>query len=158
MGETEWKDLEAAARYALAHGARRLVLVGYSMGGAIVTQFMERSRLKGKVSKLILDAPVLDWRRVLEFNASRLGFPALSANTVEWAIDAQIHPDWDSLDAIAHPQDFHLPVLLFHGEDDKVVPIEGSEEFAAELPTLGSVPPRPGCRTHGGMERRPAPL
>jgi uncharacterized protein len=26
------------------------------------------------------------------------------------------------------------PILLFHGDDDKVVPIEGSEELARELP------------------------
>lgn len=31
LGETEWQDLEAAARYARRHGARRLVLIGYSM-------------------------------------------------------------------------------------------------------------------------------
>jgi alpha-beta hydrolase superfamily lysophospholipase len=143
MGETEWRDLQAAARYALAHGARRLVLIGYSMGGALVTQFIERSPLAEKVSKLILDAPVLDWKRVLEFNASRIGFPAVAANTVEWAIDARIDPDWNSLDAIGHPGDFHLPVLLFHGEEDKVVPIEGSEEFAAELPRWVQFHPAP---------------
>ncbi len=41
MGLTEWRDLQAAARHALAHGARRLILIGFSMGGAIVAQFME---------------------------------------------------------------------------------------------------------------------
>jgi len=134
MGLTEWRDLEAAARYALAHGARRLVLAGYSMGGAIVAQFMERSPLARRVSKLILDAPALNWKRILEFNATRIGFPSFAALPVEWAIGARIDADWDSLDALAHPADFRLPILLFHGTDDKVVPISTSDEFAAELP------------------------
>jgi alpha-beta hydrolase superfamily lysophospholipase len=134
MGLTEWRDLAAAARYALAHGARRLVLVGYSMGGAIVTQFMERSPLARQVAGLVLDAPALDWKAILEFNASRMGFPGFAANPVECAIGARIDADWASLDALRHPEDFHLPVLLFHGTDDKVVPISTSDRFAEELP------------------------
>ncbi len=134
MGLTEWRDLAAAARYALAHGARRLLLVGYSMGGAIVAQFMQRSPLARRVSGLVLDAPALDWRRVLEFNATQKGFPALAALPLEWAIGARIDADWDSLDALRHPEDFQLPILLFHGTDDKVVPISTSDDFAAELP------------------------
>jgi alpha-beta hydrolase superfamily lysophospholipase len=134
MGLTEWRDLAAAARYALAHGARRLVLVGYSMGGAIVAQFMQRSPLASHVAGLVLDAPALNWRRILEFNATRMGFPAFGALPVEWAIGARIDADWDSLDALQHPEDFQLPILLFHGEDDKVVPISTSDDFAAELP------------------------
>jgi pimeloyl-ACP methyl ester carboxylesterase len=134
MGLTEWRDLEAAARYALAHGARRLILVGYSMGGAIVAQFMERSRLASRVAGLVLDAPVLDWKETLSFNATQLGFPAVAALPLELAIGARIDVDWDSLDAVRHPEAFRLPILLFHGTDDKVVPISTSEEFAAELP------------------------
>lgn len=134
MGLTEWRDLEAAARLALSHGARRLVLVGYSMGGAIVAQFIERSPLARRVAGLVLDAPALDWRRTIEFNATQMGLPAFTALPVEWAIDARIDTDWDSLDALQHPEDFQLPILLFHGGDDKVVPIATSEDFAAELP------------------------
>ena len=134
MGLTEWRDLAAAARYALAHGARHLLLVGYSMGGAIVAHFMERSPLASRVAGLVLDAPALDWRRVLEFNATEMGLPGFTALPVEVAIGARIDADWGSLDALQHPEDFQLPILLFHGTDDKVVPIATSDDFAAELP------------------------
>lgn len=134
MGLTEWRDLGAAARYALAHGAERLVLVGYSMGGAIVAQFMQRSPFAPKVAGLVLDAPVLDWQAVLSFNATKMGFPSFLSKPVEWAIGARIDADWESLDAIKHPESFQLPILLFHGTEDDVVPIATSDEFATELP------------------------
>ncbi len=134
MGLTEWRDLSAAAHYALAHGAERLVLVGYSMGGAIVSQFMQRSPLAPRVSGLVLDAPVLDWRDVLAFNATEMGFPSIGALPVEWAIGARIDADWESLDANRYPDDFQLPILLFHGIEDEVVPISTSDEFAELLP------------------------
>lgn len=133
MGLTEWRDLAAAARYALAHGARRLILAGLSMGGAIVAQFMQRSPLASHVDGLVLDAPVLNWKETLEFNTTEMGFPALAALPLEWAIGARIDADWDSLDALQYTDDFHLPILLFHGSDDKVVPISTSEDFAREL-------------------------
>jgi uncharacterized protein len=134
MGLTEWEDLAAAARYALAHGARRLVLVGYSMGGAVVAQFMERSALAGRVAGLVLDAPALDWKAILSFNATQMGLPSFAALPVEWMIGARINADWGSLDALEHPSDFHLPILLFHGGEDELVPISASEAFARELP------------------------
>lgn len=143
LGMTEWRDLEAAARYAVKHGARRLVLVGYSMGGAIVGQFMEHSPLAGRVSGLVLDAPVLDWRRVLEYNTTEMGLPAIAANPLEWAVAARIDVDWDDLDLLRHTEDLRLPILLFHGTEDELVPIGLSEDFAAELPhwvTLYAVP------------------
>ena len=134
MGLTEWRDLQAAVRYALSHGARRLVLVGTSMGGAIVAQFMERSPLAKNVVGLVLDAPALNWKAILSFNASEMGLPSFAADPVEWAIGARIDADWSSLDALQHPGDFHLPILLFHGTEDKLVPIATSNRFAKELP------------------------
>lgn len=134
MGLTEWRDVQSAARYAFSRGARRIVLVGYSMGGAIVSQFMQRSPLADRLAGLVLDAPALDWRQILSFNATEMGLPGLAAKPVEWAIGMRIDVDWDSLDAAAHPEDFQLPILLFHGEEDDVVPIAVSEDFAAALP------------------------
>jgi len=134
MGLTEWRDLQAAARFALSHGAHHLVLIGYSMGGAIVAQFMEHSLLARDVAGLVLDAPALDWKSILSFNAERMGLPAFAATPVEWAIDARMDPDWGSLDALQHSNDFHLPILLFHGTEDKLVPISTSDAFAAGLP------------------------
>jgi len=133
MGLTEWRDLDAAVRYALDHGARELVLVGYSMGGAIVAQFMQKSTLAERVGALILDAPALEWQSILEFNATEMGLPSSLSLPVKWAIEARIDADWESLDAVEHADEFHLPILLFHGTEDELIPIETSDEFAEEL-------------------------
>jgi alpha/beta superfamily hydrolase len=76
LGETEWQDLRAAARYALRQGARHLVLAGYSMGGAVIEQFMQRSPLANRVSGVILDAPTLNWKSIIGFNAEQMGLPS----------------------------------------------------------------------------------
>jgi alpha-beta hydrolase superfamily lysophospholipase len=134
MGLTEWKDLQAAARYALAHGANRLVLIGYSMGGSLVTQFLEHSALASRTAAVVLDAPALNWKAILEFNAEEMGFPGFFALPVELAVGTRIDADWNALDAIQHTDQLHYPTLLFHGEEDQVVPIKTSEEFVEKLP------------------------
>ena len=75
-GRTEWEELEAAAAYALAHGAERLVIVGYSMGGAITMSFMARSKLARHVAALILDAPMLHLEETIAWGATQLRVPA----------------------------------------------------------------------------------
>lgn len=134
MGLTEWRDVEAAARFAIDRGARRLVLVGYSMGGALVAQFMRRSPLADRVGGLVLDAPALDWEEVLSFNAEEMGLPGIASLPVRWAIGLRIDADWESLDALEDPDSLRLPILLFHGTEDEIVPISISERLADELP------------------------
>jgi uncharacterized protein len=134
LGATEWKDLDAAARYAIEHGARDLVVVGSSMGGAIVSQFIHRSPRARRVRALIFDAPVLDWKAVMDLQASERGLPNVLATTTEWAVSARIDFDWDAFDQIARADEFDMPILLFHGTQDQTVPLSSSEEFADALP------------------------
>jgi pimeloyl-ACP methyl ester carboxylesterase len=134
LGLTEWEDVDAAARYAVRQGARRLVLVGFSMGGAVIGRFMAESPRAERVAALVLDAPVLDWRETLEFNATEMGLPSLVALPLGWAIGARIDVDWEALDYESHLNDFELPILLFHGDEDELVPVETSRALAESLP------------------------
>lgn len=133
LGMTEWQDLEAAVRWTLQQGAQRLVLYGDSMGGSIVTRFVRVSPLAAKVSALVLDAPVLDWAGVIDDQASRLDVPFM-APPVKWMIDARINVSWSALDQIARARSFHLPILLFQGEDDALVAPDRSHAFATTAP------------------------
>lgn len=133
LGMTEWRDLEAAVRWALQHGAQRFVLYGDSMGGSIVTRFMHLSPLSGKVSALVLDAPVLDWAGVIDDQASRRDLPFM-APPVKWMIGSRINVSWSALDQIAQARSFHLPILLFQGTDDALVPSAESRAFARTAP------------------------
>jgi hypothetical protein len=49
-------------------------------------------------------------------------------------VGVRIDADWGSLDALRHTADFHLPILLFHGSEDTLVPISISNAFAGALP------------------------
>lgn len=134
LGETEWRDLAASVRYAIGRGASRVVLIGYSMGGALIEQFMLHSPLASRVAALALDAPVLDWRSVIEFGAEEMGLPGFLGWPVEWAVDVRVDPDWNDLDALSHTGSFQLPILLFHSTGDELTPIADSEDLAAALP------------------------
>src|SRR5690606_36310745 len=56
LGDTEWKDVEAAIEFAVGSGAREVVLMGWSMGGALVLQAVTRSPLSRRVQGVILDS------------------------------------------------------------------------------------------------------
>ena len=77
-------DLEVAAEYALAAGANELILVGYSMGGAIALSFLYRSAVADRVSAVVLDSPALDFEALIDHGATRQipgGEPLRSALT-----------------------------------------------------------------------------
>ncbi len=142
-GLTEWEDLDASVRYAVEQGARRVVLVGYSMGGGIVMAFLQRSELSSLVDAVILDAPMLDFSETVDDNASRetlpvigLPLPSSLTATAKRIADMRFDIGWDELNYLATPKRYRVPFLVFHGTADTTVPIATSEEFAELRPQL----------------------
>lgn len=141
-GATEWADLAAAVRYAMAHGAHHVVLVGYSMGGGVVTSFLEHSSLANNVSGVILDAPMLNFSATVDYGASlqRLplvdtSLPPLLVGVAKWFATLRYGVHWRSLDYFTHIGRVHAPILLFQGMADLTVPPSTSTQLAAVLGT-----------------------
>ena len=144
LGTTEWRDIDAAIAFALRHGARRVLLMGWSMGGAIALQTELNSGHRDAICGLILESPVVDWRAVLGFQAGQLRLPlpvtelALGALQTRWARPLT-HADGISLDAlnvVARAAELRHPVLILHSDDDGFVPSDASHALADARPDL----------------------
>ncbi len=142
-GVTEWRDLEAAVRFAHERGARRVVLAGFSMGGSIVMSFLLRSELRDLVAGVILDSPMLDLRGAVEHQAALAGLGPQRRRILLTAARL-VGVDWESFDYLGRANEFKVPILLFHGDDDRDVPIQVSDAFARRLPDLVEYVRMPG--------------
>jgi alpha-beta hydrolase superfamily lysophospholipase len=129
-GRTEWEDLESAAQYALEHGARQLLIVGFSMGGAITMSFISRSPLASHVVGLILDAPMLDLEKTIAHGAAQLRVPRRLLSLSNRVVTHRYGVQWRELDYATETAHIGVPILLFHGDADRVIPVTLSDAFA----------------------------
>jgi pimeloyl-ACP methyl ester carboxylesterase len=137
-GATEWRDLEAATRYALAQGAGGVVLAGFSMGGAVVTSFLLESPLASRVRGVVLDSPALDLGEVIDHGAADrdlpvLGTPVPPALTVvaKGIAGLRYDLDWAELDYLDRAGRLAAPMLVLQQNGDPTVPVAVSEQLAA---------------------------
>ncbi len=137
-GLTEWEDLEGAVGYAQEQGAESVILVGYSMGGAVVTNFLYRSPLAAKVRGVILDAPMLDLGAAIAHGVRQRGLPAFLTGMGKWLAQVRFGVDWKALNYLSRAHELAAPILLFHGEADTVVPVETSDRLARARPDVVS--------------------
>jgi hypothetical protein len=135
-GRDEWEELDGAVAYALDHGARRILLVGYSMGGAISLAFMRNSALARHANALILDAPMLDLVRTVEHRARGTGIPVRILPFSNRVAARRYGFDWRDFDHVETARGLDVPVLLFHGDADRTIPVETSDAFASARPDI----------------------
>lgn len=147
-GRTEWRDLQGAVAYAAAHGADRVVLGGDSMGGGIIASYLRHrdAGTKGPgVAGLVLDAPMLDFSKTVQFGARQLALPVLGhvPDSLTWTAEriaaVRYDLDWDSIDYLDNTSWLQVPALVFHGTADTTVPITTSRQLAKDKPRLVTV-------------------
>lgn len=136
LGESEWRDVDAAIRYALRYGADRVVLHGWSTGAAMALRAVERSALADRICGLVLDSPVLDWHTTLRALVAARRTPAALVPFAVRAAEARAGLGVDRRPPGADPGALRVPVLIFHGPDDTLAPWEPSRRLAAARPDL----------------------
>jgi alpha-beta hydrolase superfamily lysophospholipase len=150
LGLSEWRDVEAAMIHAVEAGARDIVLAGWSMGGAIVLQTLDRSWLSGRVSRVVLDAPVIDWADVLRHHAAANRVPApvgamsrtlMGRRSARRLVGVHEPIDVAQTDWVRRSEELTHPMLLVHSEDDEFVPVGPSAALAAKRPDLVTYEP-----------------
>jgi pimeloyl-ACP methyl ester carboxylesterase len=142
-GATEWMDLEAAVSYAVGQGSSGVVLFGPSMGGGVVMSFLEHSSSASDVRAVVLDSPMLDFGRTVDFQASQESLPILGLSvprtlvaTAKWLASVRFGVEWSDLDYLTSTDELGVPILVFHGTEDSDVPIATSHELARARPDL----------------------
>lgn len=145
LGSTEWHDVDAAVSYARRNGAQRILLMGWSMGGAIVLQTMLQSPHAAAISGVILDSPVVNWREVLAYQAELNRVPAAIGSLAIAALEnpvsakvagAEAKIPFDDLNMLARADALRVPTLILHSDDDGFVPSDASRALAAARPDL----------------------
>lgn len=145
LGAMEWRDVDAAVGFARRRGARRVIVMGWSMGGAIALQLALNSAHRDVIVGLVLDSPVIDWRVVLDYQARLMGLPApvtglaITALESDWATlltGAGSAIPFGRLDIVARAQELRHPVLILHSDDDGFVPSDASHALHEARPDL----------------------
>lgn len=144
LGADEARDVELALEHAIAHGARRIVLFGWSMGASIAMQLAHLPRWRDHVVGIVADSPILDWRATLEANCSRAGVPSWSAHLAyPWlthkllarAIGLDRALDLDALDWTP-PGRLKIPMLILQGSADQSAPWQVARDVAETNPVV----------------------
>lgn len=145
LGDTEWQDVDAALSYAMTKGAKDVVLLGYSMGGATVLQTAIRSENAGVIRGLVLDSPVIDWITALRYQGTsmklieplqRLSLAIIGSKWSRALTGLQQPIDLVRLNLVARSGELTVPVLLMHSVDDGFIPATASRALAEARPDL----------------------
>ena len=136
LGYTEWRDLEAAMKYALNNGAEDFILYGYSMGGGMCLNLLYESPLADKVRAVVLNSPLLDFGGTLDIVGQIRGYPQAIVRFGKEVGAVRFGIDWQRMNYLSRASELRAPILVLHGERDTLVPAELSRSLARSRPDI----------------------
>lgn len=145
LGLAEQLDVDAAVGWARKQGAKRVTLVGWSMGAAATVLAAANGENAEVIDGLVLDSPALDWPSILR-NHARLSYaPAfvadvsiamLQSGIIRGAVPGHSHTDMSALTSHRLISSIRVPTLIHAGPGDTYVPWIGSLRAAQLKPSL----------------------
>ncbi|MEL5991808.1 alpha/beta hydrolase family protein [Microbacterium phosphatis] len=145
LGAAETDDIRAAARYAVAHGARRIVLFGWSMGAAIALELATDAEFDGVIDRLVLDSPVLDWAATIDANCARAGLPSwfgafgrpwLQTRVLARLVGLEAAVPLRRFNSTVRADALSIRTLILHGAQDSSAPHSVSARLARLRPDV----------------------
>ncbi|GGQ24636.1 alpha/beta hydrolase [Streptomyces roseolilacinus] len=136
LGDSEWRDLDAAVHHAVRQGAQGVILHGWSTGAAMALRTAARSRLRDRIVGLVLDSPVLDWEATLRALAAAHRVPSALLPLAVRAAQGRTGLRGGGPVRAADPGALKVPALVLHGPDDAIAPWAATRAFADRRPDL----------------------
>ena len=121
------------------------------MGGGVVAAFLGHSPLAQKVTRVVLDAPMLDLHPAVGHQADRHLRPVIGRLrapliwTAKKIASARFGVDWPATSYLDETTWLKVPALVTHGEDDPRVPVSISIRLSELQPSLVTLEQFPGA-------------
>jgi len=96
----------------------KLIIFGQSLGAAIAANAVAKYQTKYNISALVLESGFSDFRKIAKekLNESWLTW------ALQWPLSLTITNNYSPAKALSHISD--LPILIIHGDNDKVIPLK----------------------------------
>ncbi|MET7392322.1 prolyl oligopeptidase family serine peptidase [Dactylosporangium sp. NPDC005572] len=130
LGHTEWHDVRSAVAFARSSGARQVILMGWSMGGAAILNLLKNWDHDGFLRGVVLDCPVVDWVATLQMHARQLNVPPPWTWTALKLIQHRLGVRAADLDYRPVAGRLDVPTLVYVDHDDRTVAPWPTIEFA----------------------------
>lgn len=103
----------------------RIVVLGQSLGGALSIYYVAHSPYRANIKALIVESPFSSYRDIAreKLDAVWLTWP------LQWPLSFTIDDDYSPLPAVA--QLSPIPLLLIHGDKDRIIPLHHGEKLFA---------------------------
>lgn len=135
--------MAAAVQLARRHGARRIVLLGFSQGASLIAYYLRNTDVRADADRqtvhgVIFDSPLLSLGSTLAQQARRRSIPGPLIPPVLYGtrMVAGLKAGFDVGDVEHEPflATTSIPMLLIHGPEDDYVPIGPTDRVAARRP------------------------